>query len=99
MKTDKILTSAEKIEYILQHFDFEEVHKIMTLRQHRWYSNTTGGLEIPSRSEIIKTARNLLELVNKQGGLVQTGGLTAIKQESEDGYTQFLLFYGVCSTT
>ena len=82
----------EAVNECLESFDFEETHKIMKLRNHRWH----GEDEVPTIYQIIKHATRMVnEIVYKDSSLVSTGGFTAVKWKYDDGTFDIWLFYGV----
>lgn len=67
----------EHINFIMDSFDFEKVHKYMKLDDWKW-----GIINaIPTVEELKSTARNLLvSIKNEESGYyVSTGGFTAMK--------------------
>jgi len=65
---------GNEIDEILDEFDFEKVHKVMTALDWEWYS--TDG--VPSIAELRREARRLLkDLVNGRHQSISTGGFTA----------------------
>lgn len=72
----------EKIEQIMENFDFEKVHKVMVALEWEWYLGTWGGFGIPSVGAIQKAARRLLSEAWTNKTTVSTGGFSA---EYDDG--------------
>jgi len=69
----KTSVSKEKqIEYIMAHFDFEKVHKVMTLLDWQWLGPKGYG-EVPSIEWIKKAARRRLER-SKENQTLRGGG-------------------------
>ena len=54
----------EKIEQIMENFDFEMVHKVMVALEWEWYFGR-GGSGIPSVESLKKKAMELLSRVNE----------------------------------
>ena len=68
-----------KIDDIMENFDFERVHKVMDVIGWRWVFALNG---IPSVEELKKTAKTLLVSACKEKTTVSTGGFKAIYEES-----------------
>lgn len=67
-------TDEERIENILENFNFRNVHKAMFALNWDW----EDSLGVPSILEMRNTARGLLEKVGKKPGeFIGTGGFTA----------------------
>lgn len=61
-----------KINKVMKNFNFENVHKVMTTLNWKWYMGN-GEERVPSLSEIKKEARRMLEDAVK-GNCYSTGG-------------------------
>ena len=88
----------DKINSILDNFDFEKMHKVMTFLNWRW---ATIG-EIPDIADLRVSARGLLkEAYNNLGKLpnadyfIQTGGFRAETFRLLDGRIDFSLSFVV----
>ena len=79
MKKEQI---AEKmIEEIMEDFDFEKVHRVMVLTDHKW-ANMNGTEKVPSIYRIMKNAEELLRTCashygDKDNFSASSGGFTA----------------------
>src|SRR4029079_14097645 len=68
---------TDAINEVLSIFDFDKVHKAMVAVEWKWYS-TNNVYTIPTRDQLVATAKRLLEGVCKENGRsVSTGGFTA----------------------
>lgn len=80
------MNQQEMIDEIMDFFDFDKVHKVMTMLDWKWALN--NGLEIPDKSIIRKHARRLLKevLINKKNEeyyYISSGGFKATWQYDE----------------
>lgn len=85
----------ETIDDIMDNFDFDEVHKAMTLLGWRWYVPKNRSFEIPTINEIKRRARSLLEdAYNSDKDLYSTatGGFEATKTVEDDSINLSLSF-------
>jgi len=71
------LDTQKHIDEVMDHFDFEKVHKVMVAIDWHWATSEDGGTPYPY--EIRKTARSLLKdaAAGDDGSTVATGGLVA----------------------
>jgi hypothetical protein len=89
-------TQHNKIDYIIDHFNFERVLLAMTALDWRWQATEGNGLAIPTLPKLKAVARHLLKesIKNK---CVGTGGLqaeyfaSANNQEEEEFVLMFIL--------
>jgi len=66
-----------EIEHIMDTFDFNKVHKVMTSLDWAWYCG--GGAEkVPELCELRQTARILLYNAKENGPIAMTGGFKAV---------------------
>lgn len=76
------LTTAQRkaIDYVLDEFDFEKVHRIMKLLDWKWWEGDAAYklFSIPTIPRLRKTAREALMMV-EEGGMGGTGGFIAMK--------------------
>jgi hypothetical protein len=87
------MNRQEQIDDIMDHFDFEKVHKAMVALEWVWHNSSTGRSEVPERWEIRKRARTLLHNAMdvaekasrpmKGGWIVGTGGFIAVSNKNE----------------
>lgn len=71
------MTNQQKIDEILDNFDFEHVHRAMLALNWTWYST----IAVPSIADLRKKARELLkQLIAKDLSEIGTGGLRAEKR-------------------
>ena len=87
----KAVTISEKIDNIMDNFNFREVHEYMQRANWEW-GDGNGGMHIPSEPELRVCARSLLKMVaeDMEESVVfcSTGGFFAIR----DGDTIALNF-------
>lgn len=75
----------EAIEYCLNTFDFERVHKVMEQVEWQWYTN--DGLKVPSLAQLILSAQQRLNSAWDSKTTVESGGLRAVYVPGEvDNY-------------
>ena len=88
---------SERIEEILESFNFEKVHAYMTLVKWTW-----GGDKPPSIAELKATARSLLGLAvtsEYDNSSISTGGFVATRDIWKRGTpTIQLMFYVDCTS-
>lgn len=85
----------EQIKEIIANFDFERVHEAMVALKWTWY-NSKSEDKVPSTSELVMEATELLERVQASGEntiYVETGGFKAYKDE----YTKLGLIFQLAS--
>ena len=89
MIPDKI---QEKIDYVLDEFDFEKCQKCMTELNWTW-TNSIAENGIPTIGEMRRFARRLLlEVYGNKDKEISSGGLVATyKKETENTPEHFLL--------
>ena len=58
MQYDK--TKEELINEVLDNFDFEKVHKVMTFLDWKWYNYSENTREVPSIARMIRTVQQYL---------------------------------------
>jgi len=81
-------------DFILENFDFQEVHSIMTKCGWKYYDR------IPSVIELEQVARDCINdaVEHKKGGFCSTGGFTAIYRKikrKNRRYVSIDLFWGI----
>lgn len=64
------------IEYCLNTFNFERVHKAMEQADWRWYTDT--GYHIPTLVQLILAAQKRLNEAWDRGTTVESGGIRAV---------------------
>lgn len=82
------MTKEEKIESILENFDFQKIHKVMEFLNWTWFGS---GKEVPSTYKLIKRTEEYLNecydysLKNKEDYGVASGGMyvTSFYEEGE----------------
>lgn len=82
MDSNLTISKDKHIKYILDHFDFDKVHNIMTILDWKWYCTSEkglgDGLHIPSIDNMRRTASGLLNDMCKPdvnyGDYSATGG-------------------------
>lgn len=81
-------TLDDLIEPVLDHFDFEKVHRSMKLLDWKWVGRSSSeSFEVPSIERMRETARNLLVSVvklNNQYPITGTGGFWAEKSSGNE---------------
>lgn len=85
-------TTDEKIENILDNFNFEEMHKVMTFLNWTWYND-----KVPTIDELKEKAKALLnrlhELLKKENKVsVCSGGFRVIGERVGETISLELLF-------
>ncbi len=55
-------TKQELINEVLDNFDFEKVHKVMTFLDWKWISLSDATNEVPSIAKLVRTAQQYLEM-------------------------------------
>lgn len=77
---------APEIERIMNEYDWDKVHKVMTFLDWKWGSGPGGTLEIPNVDRLKKRAKEMLEDVAGSAGWMSLwcGGFIADKM-TEDG--------------
>ena len=67
MKAEIELELLKEIDNVTRSFDFEKVHKVMTLLDWKWYFKDSEEkvLRIPKSSELFFSARNTLLRIGK----------------------------------
>ena len=55
-------SKEELINEVLDNFDFERVHKVMTFLNWKWISLSEGTNEVPSLAKLVRTAQQYLEM-------------------------------------
>ena len=53
-------TKEELINEVLDNFDFDKVHKVMTFLDWKWVNCSEGTCEVPSISRMIRTVQRYL---------------------------------------
>ncbi len=70
------MTKEDKIDYILDNFDFDKVHRVM--KALKWtYKNTEQGYSVPNIHRLLKKAKGLLESISTAGSFHSSGGFEA----------------------
>jgi hypothetical protein len=87
------MNTKEKIDYLIKHFDFKKVHKVMKFLNWEYY----GSKGVPSISTLEETARKLLRDVakNKHGHWIESGGFRAFKHNYKEGNLKSETIYGL----
>ena len=79
-------TKQELINEVLDNFDFEKVHKVMTFLEWKWFSYSESTMEVPSIAKLVRTAQQYLEMAyaglekiehNEHSYMVGSGGFEA----------------------
>ena len=79
-------TKQELINEVLDNFDFEKVHKVMTFLEWKWFSYSESTIEVPSIAKLVRTAQQYLEMAyaglekiehNEHSYMVGSGGFEA----------------------
>ena len=73
----------EKINEVIEYFDFEKVHKVMEYSNWTWFDN--GG-KVPSVEELKKEAYRLLFDAVCSDSEISCGGLKATVNSKDDYY-------------
>jgi len=82
---NKKQTTKEQIDEIMDYFDFAKVRRVMEFLDWGW-SDSNGGLEIPSEYQLRKKARSLLQQVaeSEEEKSIMCGGFVAERFEGKD---------------
>lgn len=79
-----MMTKEEKIEYCIEHFDFDKVKKVMDFLEWRWWNGSPeGSFGVPSTIKIFRYAQDKLEETysecefRKKDFFIESGGLIA----------------------
>jgi hypothetical protein len=91
-------TQHNKIDYIIDHFNFEKVLLAMTALDWQWQTTEGNGLAIPTLSKLKATAIRLLKesIANK---CVGTGGFRAeYFASTKDQEEEFVLMFVLTQT-
>jgi hypothetical protein len=84
------MTAQEHIDDVMDHFDFERVHKTMVALDWVWLRAENG---IPEPWELRKAARRMLkEVWRTDSGTIATGGFRAEAMHDEDEESLTLTF-------
>lgn len=84
----------EKIAEILENFDFEKVHNVMTFLNWKWATSKHG---VPKYYELIKSAEKMLNdaykvaIDNDSDFIVSSGGFSAYAEWISDEYIELSL--------
>jgi hypothetical protein len=73
------MTNADQellIDHVIEEFDFDMVHKAMRLLDWHWMTTRGNGFEVPSKEQLIASARQRLRSSVKSG-YCASGGLVA----------------------
>lgn len=85
------LKKERHIQFIIENFDFEKVHNIMTSLNWKWYCYSPNrremGLYVPTIEQLKKTAVELLEYVydDLNYDTTSTGGFKATRYDDHLG--------------
>lgn len=71
----------QRIESIMDYFDFAKVHKVMEFLDWKWATLDGAGMEIPDVGTLRKRSRELLRDAFGKRCTISTGGFTAIYRE------------------
>lgn len=55
-------SKEQLINEVLDNFDFEKVHKVMTFLNWRWISLSEGTSEVPSIAKLVRSAQQYLSM-------------------------------------
>ena len=92
------MTDDEKINEVLEEFDFDEVHKVMVFLNWSWV-NDDETFTVPNCYRMIQDAKKLLYDCKKSKNkyfTTATGGFVARKGKSEDGDNFYSLSFVLC---
>jgi hypothetical protein len=79
----------EAVEYCLNTFNFERVHKVMEQVEWRW--TTRDGLKVPTIVQLVLVAQQRLNDAWDERTTIESGGLRAVYVQAdmdEDGVLQ-----------
>ena len=94
------MTDEEKINEVLEEFDFEKVHEVMNFLKWKWADNN-DTMSIPSHYRIIEEAKRLLYYCKKEKDdiTISTGGFIAQKDKDENGESYYSLSFVICESS
>jgi len=75
----------EAIGNIMDNFDFDKVHEVMSLLKWEWVGTENG---VPSKSELRSEARRLLKMAINDKTRVSTGGFEVDYINDGDGFVE-----------
>ena len=73
----------DAIESIMDNFNFDDVHKVMTYLNWEWAGTENG---VPTKSELRSQARQLIKMAIKDKTRVSTGGFEADYLPEDGGW-------------
>ena len=95
------MTDEEKIDEVLEEFDFDKVHEVMNFLKWKWVDNN-DSMSIPSHYRIIEEAKSLLYSCKKEKDnivTIATGGFMAHKDKDENGESYYSLSFIICESS
>lgn len=95
------MTDEEKIDEVLEEFDFDTVHKIMDFLKWKW-ANDNGTFKVPNHYQLIEGAKGLLYACKNDKNDIMTsssGGFLAQKDKDENGDSFYTLSFIVCESS
>ena len=95
------MTDDEKINEVLEEFDFDEVHKVMVFLNWRWV-NDDETFTIPSYYRMMEDAKKLLydcKNSDEDYYTASTGGFMAYKGKNDDGNNFYSLKFVLCEVS
>ncbi|GAC1455468.1 MAG: hypothetical protein PVSMB1_04990 [Gemmatimonadaceae bacterium] len=70
-------TRDECIAEVMRDFNFDKVHAAMVAVGWKWRQDDGESLKIPTRDDLVKTARDLLGMAWDHKDTIRTGGFAA----------------------
>jgi len=95
------MTDEEKINEVLEEFDFDKVHEVMSFLNWKW-ANNDGTFKIPNHYRLIEGAKGLLYACKNDKNDIMTssgGGFIAHKDKDENGESYYTLSFIVCESS
>ena len=94
MRSSLTLLEQDSIDHIMDHFDFEKVHKAMVALNWKWGCMDSETLQVPEVADLKKAARRMLReaiLRPEPDYTVATGGFHIQKLDGEELKLSFQL--------
>ena len=74
-----------QVDYILDRFDFDRVHRAMVALGWNWHRTEEGMDLVPSKTDLRRSSRDLLcNALSLSSGYMSSGGFVA--RRDDDGY-------------
>ena len=94
------MSDEEKINEVLENFNFDKVQMVMDFLHWKWINN--GTFAIPSYYRMIENAKDLLYRCKNSKDetvTISTGGFVAHKNKNEEGENLYSLSFVICESS